>query len=126
MKRYNLIQARGAEFTGGTEGIASEGEGNDVIELKVKSGTVSIIVPATLPDGEVCEDCFNHHTCIDLELEDGTRITGWVRSGEAQLEAEFPGQRAARPAEEPPTTRRPKKELVQHEVLSARTAGRSN
>jgi len=124
MKRYNLIQARGAEFTCGTEGIASEGEGNDVIELNVKSGTISLIVPATLPDGEVCEECFNHHTCINLELEDGTLITGWVRSGEAQLEAEFPGHRKARPAE--PPSRRPKKELVQHEVLSARTAGRSN
>ncbi len=124
MKRYNLIQARGAEFTSGTEGIASEGEGNDVIELNVKSGTVSLIVPATLPDGEVCEECFNHHACINLELEDGTLITGWVRSGEAQLEAEFPCHRKARP--EAPSSRRPKKELVQHEVLSARTAGRSN
>jgi len=124
MKRYNLIQARGAEFTCGTEGIASEGEGNDVIELNVKSGTISLIVPATLPDGEVCEECFNHHTCINLELEDGTLITGWVRSGEAQLEAEFPGHRKARP--EAPPSRRPKKDLVQHEVLSARTAGRSN
>lgn len=125
MKRYNLIQARGAEFTCGMEGIASEGEGNDVIELNVKSGTVSMIVPATLPDGEVCEECFDRHTCINLELEDGTLITGWVRGGEAQLEAEFPGHRAAQPAEISPT-RRPKKEFVQHEVLSARTAGRSN
>ena len=125
MKRYNLIQARGAEFTCGTEGIASEGEGNDVIELSVKSGTLSIIVPATLPDGEVCEECFNHHTCIDLELEDGTCITGWVRGGEAQLQAEFPGRREAQPAETSPA-RHGKKELIEHVVLSARTAGRSN
>lgn len=126
MKRYNLIQARGAESTGGTEGIAAEGEGNDVIELDVKSGTVSIIVPATLPDGEVCEDCFNHHTCLNIELEDGTLITGWVRGGEAQLEAEFPGHRIARPAAAAAAGRRPKKDLVHREVLSARTAGRSN
>lgn len=125
MKRYNLIQARGAESSGGAEGIASEGEGSDVIELTVKTGTISIIVPATLPDGEVCEECFNHHTCIDLELEDGTLITGWVQGGEAQLEAEFPGHRAAHPAKTPPA-RRAKMELVQHEVLSARNAGRSN
>ncbi len=89
MKRYNLIQARGAEFTFGTEGIAIEGEGNDVIEMKVKHGTVSIIVPAETPDGEVCEDCwFENHTYLDLELEDGTHITGFVRGGEAHLEAE--------------------------------------
>lgn len=93
MKRYNLIQARGAEFTCGTEGVAIEGEGNDVIELDVKSGKVSIIVPATTPDGQVCDECwFENHTCLDIELEDGTHITGWVRGGEAHLEAEAPAK----------------------------------
>jgi hypothetical protein len=91
MKRYNLIQARGAEFTVGTEGVAIEGEGNDVIELQVVQGTVRIIVPAETPDGEVCDECwFENHTYLDLELEDGTRITGYVRGGEANLEAETP------------------------------------
>jgi hypothetical protein len=94
MKRYSLIQARGGEFTVGTEGIAMEGEGNDVIEMKVVKGMVSIIVPATTPDGDVCEECwFDNHTYLDLELEDGTHITGFVRGGEAHLEAE----RAAKP-----------------------------
>ncbi len=89
MKRYNLIQARGGEFTCGTEGIAMEGEGNDVIEMKVVRGSVSIIVPADTPDDAVCDDCwFNTHTCLDIELEDGTHITGWVRGGEAHLDAE--------------------------------------
>jgi hypothetical protein len=125
MKRYNLIQARGAESAGGTEGMASEGEGSDVIEIKVKAGTLSVIVPATLPDGQVCEECFNHHTYLDLELEDCTRVSGWVRSGEAQLDVEFPGRRTDQPAKRPPA-RRAKMELVQHEVLSARNAGRSN
>ncbi len=120
MKRYNLIQARGAEFTGGAEGIASEGEGSDVIELQVKAGTVSVIVPATLPDGELCEECFNHHTCIDLELEDGTHIAGWVRGGEAQLEAEFPGSRGAQAAKTPPAEKA-KKELVHYVLLSPET-----
>ena len=97
MKRYNLIQARGAEFTVGTEGAAIEGEGNDVIELQVKQGTVSIIVPAETPDGQVCEECwFENHTYLDLELEDGTHITGFVRGGEAHLEAERPVQHAIR------------------------------
>ncbi len=89
MKRYNLIQARGGEFTCGTEGIAMEGEGNDVIEMKVVRGSVSIIVQADTPDDQVCDDCwFSTHTCLDIELEDGTHITGWVRGGEAHLEAE--------------------------------------
>ena len=93
MKRYNLIQARGGDFTCGTEGIASEGEGNDVIEMEVTRGKVSIIVPAETPDGVVCEECFfENHTCLDIELEDGTHITGWVRGGEAHLEAELPSK----------------------------------
>jgi hypothetical protein len=91
MKRYNLIQARGGDFTRGTEGIAMEGEGNDVIEMNVVRGTISIIVPAETPDGAVCEECFfEDHTCIDVELEDGMHVTGWVLGGEGHLEAERP------------------------------------
>lgn len=87
MKRYNLIQARGAEFTSGTEGIAIEGEGKDVIDLNVKKGKVSILVPAELPDGkEVEEFWFSQHTYLELELENGMRISGWIRGGEAHLE----------------------------------------
>jgi hypothetical protein len=94
MKRYSLIQARGGDFAGqGSQGAAVEGEGNDVIELAVKGGVVSVIVPADLPDGEVCEECwFNNHTCLEIELENGIRITGWVRGGEPHLEAEFPAR----------------------------------
>jgi|GEM_PF-2042655 hypothetical protein len=121
MKRYNLIQARGAEFTCGTEGIAIEGEGNDVIEWNVKRGIVSMIVPANLADGEVCEECFDRHTCLDIELEDGTRITGWVRGGEAHLEAEFPSRRRKRATRARPL-RRSKKPLVRHSMFSKRTA----
>jgi len=51
-------------------------------------------VPSDLPDGQVCEECwFNNHTCIEIELEDGTHITGWVRGGEAHLDAEFATRR---------------------------------
>ncbi len=96
MKRYSLIQARGGDFTGCMEGAETESEGNDVIELGVKGGMVSVIVPADLPDGEVCQECwFDNHTCFDIELEDGIHITGWVRSGEAHLEAEFSAQSKA-------------------------------
>ena len=123
MKRYNLIQARGAEFTCGTEGIATEGEGRDVIEFNVKHGTVSIIVPAETPDGEVCDECwFNNHTCLDIELEDGTHITGWVRGGEAHLEAALPTRKASHPIHKV-TSRRHKKELVKHGKLLERVGG---
>ncbi len=88
MKRYNLIQARGGDFTSGTEGIAMEGEGNDVIDLKIRRGRVSIFVPAELPDMCVCQDeWINRHTCLEIELEDGTHLTGWIRGGEAHLQA---------------------------------------
>lgn len=91
MKRYSLIQARGGDFTPNMEGASVEGEGADVVELAVSRGTVSIIVPASLPDGEECEECwFNNHTVLDIELEGGVHITGWVRGGEAHLDAELP------------------------------------
>jgi hypothetical protein len=42
----------------------------------------------------VCEECwFNNHTRLEIELEDGTHITGWVQGGEAHLDAEFPTRR---------------------------------
>lgn len=81
------------------EGMIVEGEGADVVELAVKRGTVSIIVPGSLPDGEQCEECwFNNHTVLDIELEDGVHLTGWVRGGEAHLEAELPAKLKAGPA----------------------------
>ena len=122
MKRYNLIQARGAEFTCGTEGLVAEGEGNDVIELSVKRGTVNIIVPVTQPDGLVSEECFRQHSYLDIELEDGTRVTGSVRNGEAHLEAASPGRRVSRPAAKAPTRRRGKQTLTRRRVLSKGSA----
>ncbi len=89
MKRYNLIQARGGDFTVGTEGIAMEGEGSDVVDMMIKRGKVSIIVPADVPDTQVLKDRWlSQHTCLELELEDGTKLLGWVRSGEAFLETD--------------------------------------
>lgn len=119
MKRYNLIQARGGEFSFGTEGLASEGEGSDVIELKIKRGTVSIVVPADLPDNLARQECFKHITCMDIELEDGTHITGCVRGGESQLEAESPAL-PPRHTTKKPARRASKHSLVTHQVLNKR------
>jgi len=121
MKRYNLIQARGAEFTSGTEGLAMEGEGNDVVEWKIKRGTVSMIVPAALPDSEICEECFDEQTYLSVELEDGTYISGSIRNGEAHLEADFARRQRKRPVAKP-VRRRSKRSLVKHNVFSRRVA----
>jgi hypothetical protein len=89
MLRYNLIQARGGDFSLGAEGAAMEGEGKDVIQLKIKRGTVSIILPTDVPDARVNQDeWFSRHACLELELEDGTCISGWVRGGESHLETD--------------------------------------
>lgn len=120
MKRYNLIQARGAEFTSGTEGIAIEGEGNDVVEFKIKRGTLKVIVPASLKDNEVREEWFNHHTALELELEDDMRITGWIRGGDAHLETALPVRRRTSAKK---SARRPaKRSLVKHKLLTKHTA----
>jgi hypothetical protein len=121
MKRYNLIQARGAEFTFGTEGLAMEGEGNDVVEWKIKCGTVSMIVAATLPDSEICEECFDEHAYLSVELEDGTYISGSIRNGEAHLEADFARRQRKQPVAKP-VRRRSKRSLVKHNVFSKRVA----
>lgn len=121
MKRYNLIQARGAEFTAGTEGLAMEGEGNDVIELKIARGTVSMIIPATLPDNEICEKCFDEQAYLNIELEDGTHITGSIRNGEAHLEADFTRRQRKRAAAKP-IRRRALRSRVKHNVFSKRVA----
>jgi hypothetical protein len=121
MKRYNLIQARGAEFTFGTEGLASEGEGNDVIELNIKRGTVSMIVPTTLSDNQICEECFDEQAYLNIELEDGTHVTGSIRNGEAHLEADFARRQQKHPVAKP-VRRRSERFLVRHSVLSKRTA----
>jgi len=117
MKRYSLIQARGAEFSCGTEGMALEDEGNDVIELNVKSGTLCLIVPSTLPDRQVGDACFTQHSCLELELEDGTHISGWVRGGEAHLEAEFGSRRPIR-TRVAPTHHLSKRSQVRHTLLT--------
>lgn len=120
MKRYNLIQARGGEFTSGTEGIAIEGEGSDVVEFKIKRGTLKVIVPANLKDSDVLEEWFNHHTALDMELEDNMRITGWIRGGDANLETALPGRR--RKAIKKPARGQTKRSLVKHKLLTKRTA----
>ena len=120
MKRYNLIQARGAEFTSVTEGLALEGEGSDVVELKIVNGTVSMIVPAILLDSAICEECFDEHAYLTIELEDGTHITGSIRNGEAHLQADFAKLARKRVTPSQPSRRRVKHSVVKHNVLSKR------
>ena len=89
MTRYSLIQARGGDFTLGTEGIAMEGQGNDVVSLGVRRGKVNVIVPAELSDDKVCQELWlSKHILLELELEDGTCLSGWIQGGEAYLEVE--------------------------------------
>lgn len=87
MKRYSLIQARGADSCGCMDGVVAESEGSDVVEMEITRGTVTLIVPATTPDEAVGGgDWLHNHVCLSIELEDGRVLTGWVRSDEAHLE----------------------------------------
>ncbi len=88
MNRYNLIQARGADFTVGTEGAAADGDGSDLVTLAITGGTIRILVPANVPDNKVCHGWLNRRSFLEMDLEDGTRISGWVMDGESELEAE--------------------------------------
>lgn len=114
MKRYSLVQARGADSCGCMDGMVAESEGNDVVEMKIQGGTVTMIVPATMPDGAIGDgDWVNNHVCLSLELEDGRVLTGWVRSDEGHLEIASATTVTAKPL-----TRASKKDHVRHTLFS--------
>lgn len=114
MKRYSLIQARGADSCGCMDGVVAESEGSDVVEMDIARGTVTMIVPATTPDESVGEgDWLQNHVCLHIELEDGRVLSGWVRSDEGYLEIASATAPAAKPS-----ARASKKDFVRRTFFS--------
>lgn len=61
------------------EGLNVQAQGHDVVEFKVQSGTVRMLVPADLPDSEVCQEhWFEHYMQWELEFDDGLIFSGWT------------------------------------------------
>jgi len=84
MKRYSLIEAFHGEPNPAIEILAIQAEGHDAVEFGVKSGKVTVVVPATMSD----QDASNLDRLaqaapweLELELEGGLRLKLWLPEG---------------------------------------------
>lgn len=83
MKRWNLREAFIGEPSMEREGIHRLREGYDAVELEIKGGKVTLVVPACTPDNAVCQpQAFAQASSWELELEGG-----WVVSFQLPEEA---------------------------------------
>ena len=76
MKRWNLREAFVGEPTLEKEGTRRQQEGYDAIELEVKGGKVTLVVPVSTPDDAVFRPrAFAQSSTWELHLEGGWVIT---------------------------------------------------
>jgi hypothetical protein len=72
MKRWNLREAFIGEPSLEREGTRRLRDGHDAVELAVRGGKVTLVVPASTPDREVFRpSSFAQASTWELELEDG-------------------------------------------------------
>ena len=75
MKRFGLRHAFGGEGNPSQEGIAVEGIGLDAVEIGIKGGCITLLVPADLPDSAVARlDRMTRFVRWEMELEDGSTM----------------------------------------------------
>lgn len=72
MKRWNLREAFIGEPSLEREATRRLREGHDAVELAIRGGKVTLVVPASTPDRSVFESsAFSHASAWELELEGG-------------------------------------------------------
>ena len=82
MKRWNLREAFIGEPTLEREGIRRQETGYDAVELKVKGGKVTLVVPSSTPDEAIFQaHMFARTSTWELELEGGWVITFHLPEG---------------------------------------------
>ncbi|MBC8447386.1 MAG: hypothetical protein H8D78_06525 [Chloroflexi bacterium] len=82
MKRWNLRESFIGEPSMEREGTHRQREGYDAVELEVKGGKVTLVVPASTPDSAVCQpQAFAQSSTWELELEGGRVITFQLPEG---------------------------------------------
>ncbi len=96
MKRFGLRQAFGGEGNPSQEGTAVEGVGLDAIELAVRGGRITLLVPPDMPDSAVSArlDKMTRFVQWELELEDGSTMLVTLPSGAEDLDVSIlrPGE----------------------------------
>jgi hypothetical protein len=76
MKRWNLREAFIGEPSMEREGTRRHHEGYDAVELEVTGGKVTLVVPASTPDGAVFRSgAFGQSSTWELHLEGGWVVT---------------------------------------------------
>jgi len=96
VKRFGLRHAFGGEGNPSQEGIAVEGTGLDAVEIGVRGGCITLLVPADLPDSAMARlDQMMRFVRWELELEDGSIMTVSLPAGAEDLDLTFtqPGER---------------------------------
>ena len=76
MKRWNLREAFIGEPSLESDSTRRQRDGYDAVELQVVKGKVTLVVPASTPDGEVLQSqAFADSSTWELELESGWTVT---------------------------------------------------
>ncbi len=98
MRRYSLLDSFIGEPNPHMEGLAAQGASQDAMELTVRGGKMTILVPHSMSDAEVLKSDFLGGRTpweIELELEGGMRLTIWLPDGptcaDLRWHAEKPG-----------------------------------
>ena len=87
MKLFGLRHAFGGEGNPSQEGIAVEGTGLDAVEIGVKGGCITLLVPADLPDSAVARlDRMTRFVRWEMELEDGSTMVVTLPAGAEDLD----------------------------------------
>jgi len=82
MKRWNLREAFIGEPSLEGEDIRRGEAGHDAVEMEVKGGKVTLIVPASVPDDAIFQpQAFARPSTWELELEGGWVVTFHLPEG---------------------------------------------
>jgi hypothetical protein len=84
MRRYNLLDSFLGDPNPQMEGMAAQDASQDAVELAVKGGKMTILVPHAVSDSDVLKSDFLGGRTpweIELELEGGMRLTLWLPDG---------------------------------------------
>jgi hypothetical protein len=86
MKRRNVQEAFVGEPTGDpTQHLDNYAEGDEAVDVEVRSGKIMLLVPSGTPDGDV----FERRTFLggELELEDGRVLSFEIQDGAVGAQA---------------------------------------
>lgn len=87
MERVSLRTAFHGEPDNLEDGARSEDRGPDQVTIQIRSGTLVLRVPNTVPDDQVIsKDYMDEFLELTLELEDGSQLTVTLDSSESLVD----------------------------------------